>query len=110
MFLASYLLLGFVFASEIGPGFSPDNPHSSTLRALAPGTCPLSQLTRMQDEDHDMTEMDIRLSKLIRHMRHPVKDGLLTLAGDEDCDIPELCANFVFGAAEIDSPDVSDSN
>jgi hypothetical protein len=57
-----------------------------------------------------MTETEECLSKLIRHMRHPVKDGLLTLAGDEDCDIPELCANFVFGAADIELPDVSDRN
>ncbi len=57
-----------------------------------------------------MTDTEIRLNKLIQHMRHPVKEGLLTLAGDEDCDIPEVCANFIFGAADIEPPDVSDRN
>jgi hypothetical protein len=43
---------------------------------------------------------------LIRHMRHPVKDGLLTIAGDEDCDIPELTAGFFFGGAQIEDPEI----
>jgi hypothetical protein len=47
---------------------------------------------------------------LIRHMRHPTKQGLLTIAGNEGCDIPELTANFVFGGAQIELPDVLDRN
>jgi hypothetical protein len=50
------------------------------------------------------------MNGLIRHMRHPSKGGLLTLAGDENCDIPELTASFCFGAAQIDDPDVLNSN
>jgi hypothetical protein len=50
------------------------------------------------------------LARQIRHMRHPIKDGLLTLAGDEDCDIPTLTAEFCFGAAQIEHSEVSDSN
>jgi hypothetical protein len=44
----------------------------------------------------------------IVHMRHPEKHGLLTLAGNEDCDIPELTASFCFGAAQIENPELSD--
>lgn len=53
---------------------------------------------------------DTRLSELIRHMRHPTKEGLLTLAGDEDCEIPDLTADFCFGAARIEHPEVPDNN
>jgi len=53
---------------------------------------------------------DVASSPLIRHMHHPLKDGLLTLAGDEDCDIPTLTAEFCFGAAQIEHSDVSDNN
>ncbi len=53
---------------------------------------------------------NVDLSLLIRHMRHPVKDGLLTFAGDEDCDIPKLTCNFIFGVAEIEEPDILDCN
>jgi hypothetical protein len=62
------------------------------------------------------SEKDLMLTKSedlamqIRHMRHPVKDGLLTLAGDEDCDIPSLTAEFCFGAAQLEHSDVSDCN
>lgn len=57
-----------------------------------------------------MSTKSEELAKQIRHMRHPVKDGLLTLAGDEDCDIPTLTAEFCFGAAQIEHSDVSDNN
>ena len=47
----------------------------------------------------------------IRHMRHPGKDGLLTLAGDEDCDIPKLTHEFCLGVADLDEhDDVPDRN
>jgi hypothetical protein len=46
----------------------------------------------------------------IRQWRHPVKNGLITIAGDEDCDIPELTANFLFGGAQIEQPNVPDRN
>ena len=58
----------------------------------------------------DLREAPVYLEDQIRHMRHPVKDGLLTLAGDEECDIPELTANFAFGGAQIELPDVLDRN
>lgn len=51
-----------------------------------------------------------RLSPLIRHFQHPSKAGILTIAGDEDGDIPELTASFVFGSARIELPKVLDSN
>ena len=50
------------------------------------------------------------LKSLIKYMRHPSKEGLLTLAGDEDCDIPDLTAKFVFGAAQIEQREVLDGN
>lgn len=53
---------------------------------------------------------ETKLSSLIRHMRHPVKDGLLTLAGDDDTDIPETTATFLMGGAEIASTEISDSH
>ncbi|MGD0630477.1 MAG: hypothetical protein ABR987_14060 [Terracidiphilus sp.] len=46
----------------------------------------------------------------IRHWRHPVKNGLITVAGNEDCDIPELTANFLLGGAQIEQPNVLDRN
>ena len=52
----------------------------------------------------------VPLEEQVRHWRHPVKDGLITMAGDEDCEIPELTADFLFGAAQIEQPDVSDSD
>jgi hypothetical protein len=47
---------------------------------------------------------------LIRHMRHPQKGGLLTLAGDEDLDIPELTASFLLGEAKIELPKFLDGD
>jgi hypothetical protein len=41
-------------------------------------------------------------------MATPVKNGLITVAGDEDGDIPELTAEFVLGGAQIEQPDVFD--
>ena len=52
----------------------------------------------------------LHLCSLIRHMRHPTKSGLLTLAGEEDCDIPELTANFAFAGAQIEFPEILDRN
>ena len=43
-------------------------------------------------------------------MRHPFKNGLLTMAGNEDCDIPELTAEFLLGGAQIEQPNVLDRN
>jgi hypothetical protein len=43
-------------------------------------------------------------------MQHPVKDGILTFAGKEDCDIPELTAKFLFEGAQIEQPNVLDRN
>lgn len=59
------------------------------------------------------TEIELteeRLKLLVKHFRHPSKCGLLTIAGDEDCDIPELTANFAFGGAQIELPEVLDRN
>jgi hypothetical protein len=50
------------------------------------------------------------LYSLIRHMRHPVKNGLLTIAGDEDDDIPELTAGFLLGGAQIEDAEIPDSH
>ncbi len=43
-------------------------------------------------------------------MRHPEKNDLLTLAGDDDCDIPELTTSFVMGVAQLEHTDLPDSN
>ncbi len=43
-------------------------------------------------------------------MRHPVKNGLLTIAGDEDDDIPELTAGFLLGGAQIEDAEIPDSH
>jgi hypothetical protein len=55
-------------------------------------------------------EASASLDDQVRHWRHPVKDGLITMAGDEDCDIPELTTDFLFGGAQIEQPNVPDSN
>lgn len=57
-----------------------------------------------------LRESAVPLQGLIRHMRHPQKNGLLTIAGDEECDIPELTAEFLFGGTQIELPDVFDRN
>lgn len=56
----------------------------------------------------DLRDASASLEDQVRHWRHPVKNGLITIAGDEDCDIPELTANFLFGGAQIEQPDVLD--
>jgi hypothetical protein len=61
----------------------------------------------MEKEHNPLTT---EMSNLIHHMRHPSKKGLLTMVGDEDCDIPELTANFCFGAAQLEYPDILDRN
>ena len=61
----------------------------------------------MEQERSNSTDY---LEDLIQHFRHPDKEGLLTLAGDEDCDIPELTASFGLGAAQIELRNVFDCN
>jgi hypothetical protein len=58
----------------------------------------------------DLPEASVSLEAPIRHWRHLVKKGLITIAGDEECDIPELTAEFLFGGAQIELPDVFDRN
>jgi hypothetical protein len=58
----------------------------------------------------DLREESTSLEDQVRHMQHPVKDGVLTIAGSEDCDIPELTAEFLFGGAEIEHSKVLDRN
>ena len=58
----------------------------------------------------DLTESVASLESPVRHMRHPFKNGLLTMAGNEDCDIPELTAEFLLGGAQIEQPNVLDRN
>lgn len=57
-----------------------------------------------------MESEEAQCKRLVRHFQHPAKEGIITLAGDEDCDIPELTASFLFGGAQIDLPEVLDSN
>jgi hypothetical protein len=58
----------------------------------------------------NLREAPVSLEDQVRQWRHPAKNGLITIAGDEDCDIPELTANFLFGGAQIEQPDVLDRN
>jgi len=58
----------------------------------------------------DLREASVSLEDQARHWRHPVKNGLITIAGDEDGDIPELTAKFLFGGAQIELPIVPDRN
>ena len=58
----------------------------------------------------DLREASVSLEDQVRQWRHPVKNGLITIAGDEDCDIPELTANFLFGGAQIEQSKVLDRN
>jgi hypothetical protein len=58
----------------------------------------------------DLREASASLQDQVRQWRHPVKNGLITIAGDEQCDIPELTAEFLFGGAQIELPDVFDRN
>jgi hypothetical protein len=58
----------------------------------------------------DLREASDSLESQVRHWRHPIKNGLITIAGDEDGDIPELTAEFLFGGAQIEQSDVLDSN
>jgi hypothetical protein len=58
----------------------------------------------------DLREVSVSLENQVRHWRHPVKNGLITVAGDEDGDIPELTACFLFGGAQIELPNVLDRN
>jgi hypothetical protein len=58
----------------------------------------------------DLRELSASLEDQVRQWRHPVKNGLITVAGDEACDIPELTANFLFGGAQIEQPNVLDRN
>ena len=58
----------------------------------------------------DLREASVSLEDQVRQWRHPVKNGLITIAGDEDCDIPELTASFLFGGAQIEQPNALDRN
>jgi hypothetical protein len=55
-------------------------------------------------------DSETTLESQIRHKRHPVKDDPLTITGNEDCDIPELTANFLFGGAQIEQPEILNCN
>ena len=57
-----------------------------------------------------LSDSNESLENQVRHMQHPVKDGILTFAGKEDCDIPELTAKFLFEGAQIEQPNVLDRN
>lgn len=77
-------------------------------RALAPEVRKeVEQEAAMKSRD---TTSETEMRKLIRHMTHPVKEGVLTIAGDEDCDIPDLTASFLLGGAQIEYPIFSDRN
>jgi hypothetical protein len=58
----------------------------------------------------DLHEASIHLEDQVRQWRHPIKNGLITVAGDEDGDIPELTAEFLLGGAQIEKPEVLNSN
>jgi hypothetical protein len=58
----------------------------------------------------EISETSASFEDQVRQWRHPVKNGLITIAGDEDGDIPELTASFLFGGAQIELPDVLDCN
>jgi hypothetical protein len=58
----------------------------------------------------DLRESMASLEDQVRQWRHPVRNGLITIAGDEDGDIPELTASFLYGGAQIEQPDVLDRN
>jgi hypothetical protein len=60
--------------------------------------------------ESDLREASASLEDQVRHWRHPVKNGLIAVAGDEDGDIPDLTASFLFGGAQIELPDVLDRN
>ncbi|MGD0546751.1 MAG: hypothetical protein ABR991_02850 [Terracidiphilus sp.] len=58
----------------------------------------------------DLYDASVSLEDQVRQWRHPVKNGLITVAGDEDGDIPELTAEFLLGGAQIEKPDVLNRN
>jgi hypothetical protein len=58
----------------------------------------------------NLREASVSMEDQVRQWRHPIKKGLITIAGDEDCDIPELTADFLFGGAQIEQPNVLDRN
>jgi hypothetical protein len=58
----------------------------------------------------DSRDTSVSLEDQVRQWRHPVKNGLITVAGDEDGDIPELTAEFLLGGAQIEQPKILDRN
>lgn len=52
----------------------------------------------------------VPLEDQVRQWRHPVKNGLITVAGDEEGDIPELTAEFLLGGAQIEQANFFDGN
>ena len=57
-----------------------------------------------------LLEASVPLEDQVRQWRHPVKKGLITVAGDEEGEIPELTAEFLLGGAQIENPDVLNRN
>jgi hypothetical protein len=55
-------------------------------------------------------EATVSLEDQVRQWRHPVKHGLITVAGREEGEIPELTAEFLLGGAQIENPDVLNRN
>jgi hypothetical protein len=58
----------------------------------------------------DLREALVPLEDQVRQWRHPVKNGLITVAGNEEGDIPELTAELLLGGAQIEKPDVLNRN
>ena len=58
----------------------------------------------------NLSQAPLHLEDQIRQWRHPVKNGLITVAGDESGEIPELTAQFLLGGAQIEKPDVPHRN
>ena len=58
----------------------------------------------------DSGEASVSLEDQVRQWRHPVKNGLITVAGNEDGDIPELTAEFLLGGAQIEKPEIPNRN
>jgi hypothetical protein len=58
----------------------------------------------------DLQEPSVSLEDQIRQWRHPVKSGLITVAGNEEGEIPVLTAEFLLGGAQIGNPNLLNRN
>jgi hypothetical protein len=58
----------------------------------------------------DLREAAVSLGNQVRQWRHPEKNVLITVAGSEDGDIPELTAEFLLGGAQIEKPEILNRN